>query len=104
MKEIYLNSVPSQTLQVVLDEQNIQLAIYSKSGRLFVDININDVDVINCVIARNLVPLNCRNYLDNKGNFIFIDIIGDNDPVYTELGSRYFLLYITEEEYGRAFV
>lgn len=67
---------------------------------MFVDINVNGVDVVTGVIARDVVPLVCREYAGFSGNLVFIDTQGNGDPVYDGLGSRYSLVYLTAEEYA----
>ena len=67
---------------------------------MFVDINVNGADVVTGVIARDAVPLVCREYAGFSGNLVFIDTQGNSDPVYDGLGSRYSLVYLTAEEYA----
>ena len=40
---------------------------------MFVDINVNGADVVTGVIARDAVPLVCREYAGFSGNLVFID-------------------------------
>jgi hypothetical protein len=99
MLQIPLTSTPSQTCQVVLNDQNCQIAVYVKSEHLFFDLAINDVDIVNAVICKNVDFLVCRDYVGFIGNLFFIDTQGDNDPTYDQLGSRYKLVYLNEDEY-----
>jgi len=100
MLEIPLQPEPSQITKIVLGDQNCQIFLYQKDQGLFVDLNSNGVDVVNCVVARNAVPVVCRDYAGFVGNILFIDNQGDADPEYTGLGSRYSLIYLTAEEYA----
>lgn len=102
MQVIPLQAIPSQSLKVVLGGQNCQIAVYQKPQGLFVDIVADSVAQVDAVIARDLVPLNCRgSYLGFVGNLIFADMQGSSDPDYTGLGVRFMLLYLTADEYAQ---
>lgn len=100
MLQIPLQSVPSQTLKVVLDDQNFQILIYTKNEGIFVDINVDDTEIVSGIIALNLVPVICRTYMGVRGNLYFVDTQGLSDPVYTGLGTQYQLIYLDEAEYA----
>jgi hypothetical protein len=98
MQQIPLQPVPSQATKVVLGGQNCQLSIYQKPQGVFVDINADGVDIVVGVIARDAVPLVCREYTGFIGNLLFIDTQGSSDPTYSGMGSRFSLVYLTAEE------
>lgn len=98
MLTIPLSPVPSQILQVVLSDQNCQLNIYYKNGNLFADVAVGDVNIVTAVICREQGLLICRRYAGFLGNLFFIDTKGNDDPNYLELGTRFQLIYISEEE------
>lgn len=100
MQTIPLQPVPTQATKVVLGGQNVQLLIYQKPQGVFVDINADGVDIVVGVVARDAVPLMCRNYLGFIGNLLFVDTQGNSDPSYDGLGSRFSLVYLTAEEYA----
>lgn len=100
MQQIPLQPVNSQQLQIVLNGQNCQIAVYSKSTGLYVDLQSNGVDISTGVIAHNLIPLVPTVYFGFLGNLIFVDTQGTSDPVYTGLGARYQLLYLTAADYA----
>lgn len=100
MQTIPLQPVPTQATKVVLGGQNVQLLIYQKPQGCFVDINADGVDVVVGIIARDAVPLVCREYTGFIGNLLFIDTQGSSDPSYDGLGSRWSLVYLTAEEYA----
>ena len=99
MQNIPLQNIPSQLTKVVLGGQNVQIFIYQKDQGVFVDINSDGVDIVVGVIARDAVPLVCREYAGFIGNLIFIDTQGNYDPFYSGLGSRFSLVYLTADEY-----
>ena len=98
MQTVPLQPVPSQSTKVVLGGQNCQILIYQKPQGCFVDINADGVDIVVGIIARDAVPLVCREYVGFVGNLLFIDTQGNADPSYDGLGSRWSLVYLTAEE------
>lgn len=100
MQSVPLQPVPSQSTKVVLGGQNCQLLINQKPQGIFVDINADGVDIVTSVIARDAVPLVCREYTGFTGNLLFIDTQGIDDPAYAGLGDRFSLVYLTAEEYA----
>ena len=98
MIQIPVQPVPVQNLKVVLGGQNCELLIYQKNQGLFVDVSAGGEAVVNGVLARDAVPLVFRNYIGFVGNLLFIDTQGNQDPVYTGIGSRFALVYIDEVE------
>lgn len=100
MQTVPLQPIPSQLTKVVLGGQNVQIFIYQKDQGVFVDINSDGVDVVVGVIARDAVPLVCREYAGFIGNLLFVDTQGSSDPSYGGLGSRFSLVYLTADEYA----
>lgn len=100
MQSVPLQPIPSQSTKVVLGGQNCQLLINQKPQGIFIDMNVDGVDIVTSVIARDAVPLVCREYTGFIGNLIFIDTQGSDDPSYEGLGDRWALVYLTAEEYA----
>lgn len=100
MQNIPIQPIPSQLVKVVLGGQNVQIFIYQKDQGLFIDINSDGVDIVVGVIARDAVPIICREYMGFIGNILFVDTQGASDPIYSGLGSRFSLVYLTADEYG----
>lgn len=101
MQIIPIRAVPAQQLQSVLGGQNCQIAIYQKPQGLFVDLSSNGVIISVGVIAQDCNTLNPIAYSGFQGTLLFNDTQGNSDPVYTGLGSRYQLLYLTAAEYAQ---
>lgn len=100
MQTVPIQPVPSQVTQTVLGGQNCQLYIYQKSEGLFIDVTADDVEIVNGIIARDAVPIICREYAGFAGNFVFVDTQGADDPNYAGLNSRFALVYLTAGENG----
>ena len=94
MKQINIQSVPSQQLQAVLDGQNCAISVYVKEQCMFFDLSVNGTQIARAVQCKNLVSLVPTSYLGFAGWLLFYDTQGTGDPVYTGLGSRWVLLYL----------
>lgn len=101
MVEIPLQPVPSQILRVILGGQNFQIYVYAKTQGVFVDVAVGTENVSTGVIARDTVPLIPQTYTSVAGTIMFIDTQGASDPDYREMGSRWRLIYLTEDEYAQ---
>lgn len=94
MKTIPLQAVPSQSLSVLLAQQNCQISVYQKTTGLFFDLSINDAPVVTSVICRDRTRLVRQQYHGFAGELAFADMLGTSDPDYTLLGSRFVLVYL----------
>lgn len=95
---IPLAAVPSQSVSILLANQNCQIVVSQKSTGLFVDLYSNNVLVVGGVIGRNLVRLVRSLYMGFAGDLLFIDTEGTDDPEYTGLGGRFSLGYLDASE------
>lgn len=93
MLQIPLQAVPSQFTKVVLGGQNFQILLQQKEQGLFVDVNVDGVDIVTGVIARDNDDILCRKYTGVIGSLKFYDLQGSTDPHYSSLNSRYVLMY-----------
>lgn len=98
MIEVPLQPVPSQTTQIVLGGQSCVVHVFQLAYGLFVDVYVNDELIVPSVICQNLNRIVRSLYLGFSGDFVFWDAQGSTDPVYTGLGSRFHLLYLTASE------
>lgn len=101
MLQIQLLNEPVQRLRTVVDGQRAQIYLRQKPQGLFVDVNINGVDVVTSSLALDTAPIVPRDYAGMSGNLMFLDTRGNDDPHYSEFNSRFFLVYLTAEEYGQ---
>jgi len=98
MRIIPLKPLPSQVLNVVLNNQNCQIKIYQKFYGLFIDLYINDVIIIGGVIAEDRNRIVRSIYLGFIGDLAFVDTQGQSNPEYSGLGDRFFLAYFDSDE------
>jgi hypothetical protein len=98
MLVIPITAVPSQTITVQLAGQPCRIAIYQKTTGLYLDLFLNDVVVVTGVLCLDAVFLVRDPYFNFIGDLSFFDMQGGEDPLYTGLGSRWFLAYLAPGE------
>lgn len=89
-----LAAKPSQTLSILLANQNCQIAVYQKTTGLYLDLSTNNAAVKTGIICRDRVKLIRHAYLGFTGDLAFFDTQGTSDPTYDGLGARYQLVYL----------
>lgn len=98
MMTVGLQAVKSQTLLVTLGGQQCTIRLIQRESFLYMDLSVNNMPVfqgVPCLYGNKMVRYA---YLDFKGDLVFIDSQGENDPTYDGLGGRYTLYYIEENE------
>jgi hypothetical protein len=97
-----MQPIPAQLIKTTLDNQTVELNIYTRRYGLFIDVTIIETLEIGAVICQNLNRIIRSAYLNVQagfaGDFIFNDTQGSSDPVWTGLGARYQLLYLSQDE------
>lgn len=93
-----LRPLPNQTVSVQLAGQVCQIDVFQKSRGLFLNLYVSNVLILGGAICQNLNRVVRSVYLGFSGDLAFIDNQGNTDPVYTGLGTRYSLAYVTAEE------
>ena len=94
MLVVPLQTLTNQTLQVQLNGQACTLNIFQYAYGLFASIAVGATPIVNSVICENLVRLVRDTYLGFVGDFVFVDTQGSDNPNYTELGTRWLLIYL----------
>ena len=95
---ISLSAVPSQKLQIVLEDQDVELAILQRSDHVYADVTVNGVVLRQGALCIDRVPILQPGTTDFSGNLVFVDLWGTSDPQWQEYGRRFVLLYYTAEE------
>lgn len=96
IQTITLQQAASQQLDVSLNEQACTLNIRQLSGDIYVDLYVNSKPVVLSALARDRVGLTRHAYLPFKGELLFVDTHGSEDPQYKISGDRWQLLYLYE--------
>ena len=99
MKQIPLSPVPSQTLAVTLAGQACQIALRSNGGNLYFTLMVGTTPIVTSKICCNkqrlLLGVTYRGF---KGDFLFVDTQGDEQPAYAGLDIRWLLYYVAVNE------
>lgn len=98
MQVVPLDPVPSQTVTVALDGQDCSIRVYQKYSGLFLDLYVAGSLIIGGVICQDANRIVRDAYLGFDGDLAFFDNTGSGDPEYTGVGSRYLLVYLTDED------
>ncbi len=94
-----LAPVPAQTLSIILDNQNAQIAVRQRGDALYLDLSVDDAPIIVNKICRDRIRLLlASSYKGFRGDLVFVDTKGDTQPEYSGLGDRYVLLYLSQAE------
>ncbi len=98
MKVIPLIPNPNQSIQILLGEQEISMRIYQRNTSLYIDIK-KGLDIVclgqKCIFGKSLITFT-QDIL--RGTLHFIDIKGTNPPEFSQISTRYFLVYLEENE------
>lgn len=95
MQIIPLQSAPSQSLAIVLNNQDCEISIYQKSTGLYFDLLSNGEIIVTARYCANGVKIVRRPDSVFVGDFMFVDIEGQNqNPDYLGLGESFVLVYL----------
>lgn len=90
-----VQAVANQTMNVTLDGQQAQIGLRTLGANLYFTLN----GVVMTRVCRDrqrlLIDAGYRGF---RGNFIFLDTQGLNDPKWPGLGARYRLVYLNAGE------
>lgn len=88
-----VNAVANQTFQVPLSGQQIQIDLLQRSTGLYMDVSLNGTRAISGVLCQDRTWIVRRAVFGLPGDFTFVDQLGETDPYYSGLGTRYLLFY-----------
>ncbi len=84
---------------MILDSQSITVTLRQLESGLFMNIQLNGVQMLGLVICQNLNRIVRNAYFGMLGDFVFYDENGTNtDPNFTGLGTQFSLYYIEASE------
>lgn len=91
---IPLVAIPAQKLSITIGTQRCQISLYQKSTGLYFDLHLAGAPVVVGMLCCNRTNLVRNSYTPFVGNLAFIDTMGNDDPDYTGLASRFRLVYV----------
>ena len=96
MLTVQAQAVPNQQLQAQLGTQAVTLNIYQTAFALHMDVFVGATAIVEGVICENANRIVRDAYLGFAGDFVWFDTSGQGaDPVYTDIGGRYQLIYLS---------
>ncbi|WP_261465783.1 phage baseplate plug family protein [Serratia entomophila] len=98
MQEITLKPLKAQQVSVIVGGQDCQIRLVQRITGLFIDVALNGLWIVQGVICLNCNKLVRYEHLGLQGELFFADTIGNADPAFDELGTRFQLFYATREE------
>lgn len=98
MLTVSAQAIPNQQLQAQLGVQAVTLNVYQTNFALMMDVLIGPTKIVTGVACENLNRIVRDAYLGFSGDFIWFDTQGTDDPVYTGIGTRFFLIYLTPDD------
>lgn len=99
MIAVPLQPIPAQAFNVTLGGQPCRVVLYQKGSFFFMDLTVNNTNVVQGRMVLNNVWIVRYAYLGLSGDLVMYDTMGSNDgPTYDGLGTRYQLYYLTADE------
>lgn len=106
MQEITLSASKSQQFSVTLDSVSCTIKVHQRTSGLYLDLWVGSTAVCLGVLCLNANKIVRYDYLRSatgfSGDLFFIDTQGSDAPEYSELGTRYLLYYVTNDELDSA--
>lgn len=92
---IPVKSVPNQAVTVQLANQATQVNIFQQLYGLYMSVFLAGEPVVQGVICQNLNRIVRSLYLGFEGDFVWLDTQGAADPIFTGIGARWQLVYLS---------
>lgn len=101
MTEVPLIATPNQELAIELEEQDCTIQVSQLGNYTYLTLWVDSTLIVENAICMPGVAI-LQGYVHGfRGNFVLVDSSDPNNQQlsnYTELGSRFLLLYLTDEE------
>lgn len=102
MVEVPLIDTPNQELAIELENQDCTIQVRQLADYIYLTLWVDSTLICENAICMPLVPIVQNSQSLFSGNFLIVDSSAKADkqslPDYTELGTRYLLVYGTDEE------
>lgn len=90
---IPLSPIPNQTFNIILNEQRCEFTFITRGVDMYMNLTVNEENLINGQICLNNVDLIQYKHLNFKGKLYFVDTQGNLDPLYYGLNDRWLLIF-----------
>ena len=98
MIKIPLQATPAQSLKVKLADQNCEMRVYYRFGATYLDLTVGGVVVVTGAICRDRQSIIQIAQNVFAGQLLFVDMLGQSDPLYSGFGERWRLFYKAANE------
>ncbi|MFZ4835756.1 phage baseplate plug family protein [Rouxiella sp. Mn2063] len=98
MRNVSIEPEKSQSISVSLGGQRCEIRLIQRTTFLYMDLTSNGVPLIQgvpCLYGNKMVGYKHLGFL---GDLVFIDNVGQRDPEWSGLGTRFSLYYIEESD------
>lgn len=98
MLTISIEPKKSQAISLNLAGQKCVIRMIQRESFIYMDLTVNDNPIMQgvpCLYGNRMVGYS---YLGFKGDLVFLDSDGQQDPHWDELGKRHLLYYIEESD------
>jgi len=106
MLVVPVQAIPWQVFNVSLDGQPCLISIRSRTTGLFLDLTMNNVQIVAGRLCLNSVRIVRDQYLGFVGDLAFYDTQAvpgiETDPEYAGLGTRWVLMYLEAADVASA--
>ena len=96
--EVPVMAIPNQKLTTELNAQNCQIQLRQIGPALMCSLSVDDQVVFYNSICGNHARVGQFKSNLFSGALFFVDTLGDTDPYYDGLGTRYKLFYASEDD------
>lgn len=94
MYQIPLVTNENQTLNITLLTQQCTINVYQKRTGVYLDLTVNGNPIMYgqlCVDRSSMIK---EDYLGFNGRLMFVDLLGNTNPVASGFNTRYILVYL----------
>ncbi|CNF26928.1 Uncharacterised protein [Yersinia nurmii] len=98
MMTVSIEPMKSQEFSVQLSGQQCNIRLIQRTSAIYMDLTVDGNPIMQgvpCYFGNRMVRYS---YLGFKGDLLFLDSVGQNDPQWEGLGSRFQLFYLEEAD------
>jgi hypothetical protein len=95
---INLSPIPSQSFKVVLSGQDCEVSLYLRGEHFFLDLVVDGQTVQTGAIVNEGASIISAPNAIFSGSLAIVDMLGDEEPQYAELGTRWVMAYYPANE------
>lgn len=95
---INLSPIPAQSFKVVLSGQDCEVSLYLRGEHFFLDLIVDGQTVQTGAIVNEGASIISAPNAIFSGSLAIVDMLGDDEPQYAELGTRWVMAYYSADE------